>query len=711
MAAGDGAQLPATVAASRSVEKALEEAAASGALNLSNRKLKEFPRSARNYDLSDITHADLSKNRLCELPEELCQFISLETLSLYHNGMRSLSSSLGNLQALTYLNLSRNLLSCLPSSVFQLPLLRVLIVSNNKLCSLPASIYALTHLRQLDVSCNELKGLPAELGQLECLRDLNLRRNQLTTLPEEISELPLVRLDVSCNRISHVPLCYRHLRHLQSILLDNNPLQMPPAQICSKGKYHIFKYLNMEACKRSQEEMERHLRPTGFNSCLSDQELFTGQFGGLDSGFNSVDSGSKRWSGNESADDFSERSLRMAEVSRDQRNLEEEEEDEEETGSAVKAIEVNGDAAHVDFIDSSVTEEEGIRMDTATILEQKESSSSSQTQDTLIRSKTLHVEVDPPSSSASSGPLSPSSPTLEERRRPGTLLIWQERERLQQQREKASLLKSSSKAGSLVATAPQTGSSSAGASPENSGSHAGLRQRCASADQMSSVSPYTLLQRCNSKTDVPSSPKTSPPPGPAQRPNSFLFRTSSRSQVKPTGSGSALGETGRSESRTMLRSPREERADITQLRKTLESRLKISLPEDLGEALSNGTVLCQLANHIRPRSVSIIHIPSPAVPKLSSAKCRLNVENFISACRKLGVPETDVCACSDVLLCKLAAVLRCVTALLDASGGDRSPSHSSPSWPSSSSLLSTDFLLFYCVAMALLYVLYCYLLL
>lgn len=49
--------------------------------------------------------SDLSKNRLCELPEELCQFISLETLSLYHNGMRSLSSSLGNLQALTYLNL------------------------------------------------------------------------------------------------------------------------------------------------------------------------------------------------------------------------------------------------------------------------------------------------------------------------------------------------------------------------------------------------------------------------------------------------------------------------------------------------------------------------------------------------------------------------------------------------------------------------------
>lgn len=51
---------------------------------------------------------------------------------------------------------------------------------------------------------------------------------------------------------------------------------------------------------------------------------------------------------------------------------------------------------------------------------------------------------------------------------------------------------------------------------------------------------------------------------------------------------------------------------------TLESRLKITLPEDLGEALSNGTILCQLVNQIRPRSVSIIHIPSPAVVSVTA---------------------------------------------------------------------------------------------
>ncbi|TNN23185.1 hypothetical protein EYF80_066697 [Liparis tanakae] len=92
----------------------------------------------------------------------------------------------------------------------------------------------------------------------------------------------------------------------------------------------------------------------------------------------------------QSADDFSERSLRMAEVSRDQRNLEEEEEEEEEENrSPVEANKVNnGDAPHVAFMPSTVAEEEEeeVRMEPAPLLEQKESSSSSRSLDSTIRS-------------------------------------------------------------------------------------------------------------------------------------------------------------------------------------------------------------------------------------------------------------------------------------------------------------------------------------
>lgn len=57
MEAVSSAGAPRVVGASRGVERALEEAAGSGSLNLSARKLKEFPSVAAHYDLSDTVHA------------------------------------------------------------------------------------------------------------------------------------------------------------------------------------------------------------------------------------------------------------------------------------------------------------------------------------------------------------------------------------------------------------------------------------------------------------------------------------------------------------------------------------------------------------------------------------------------------------------------------------------------------------------------------
>lgn len=105
---------------------------------------------------------------------------------------------------------------------------------------------------------------------------------------------------------------------------------------------------------------------------------------------------------------------------------------------------------------------------------------------------------------------------------------------------------------------------------------------------------------------------------------------------------------------------------IDQLRKHIEYRLKVSLPCDLGAALTDGVVLCHLANHVRPRSVPSIHVPSPAVPKLTMAKCRRNVENFLEACRKIGVPQEQLCLPLHILEEKgLSQVAVTVQALLE----------------------------------------------
>ena len=66
---------------------------------------------------------------------------------------------------------------------------------------------------------------------------------------------------------------------------------------------------------------------------------------------------------------------------------------------------------------------------------------------------------------------------------------------------------------------------------------------------------------------------------------------------------------------------------------TIESRLKVTLPDNLPAALKDGVVLCHLANHIRPRSVSSIHVPSPSVVSITLCQLRhreLVTDNLIT---------------------------------------------------------------------------------
>lgn len=127
--------------------------------------------------------------------------------------------------------------------------------------------------------------------------------------------------------------------------------------------------------------------------------------------------------------------------------------------------------------------------------------------------------------------------------------------------------------------------------------------------------------------------------------------------------------------RRELDKQREEMEQIQQLRQVIESRLKVVLPEDVGAALQDGVVLCHLANHVRPRSVASIHVPSPAVPKLTIARQRRNIDNFVDACRRLGVPEERLCTVADVLERRsLTRVAGNVAALMAFHRGRPSPS-------------------------------------
>uniref|UniRef100_A0A673FTR0 Leucine-rich repeat and calponin homology domain-containing protein 3-like n=1 Tax=Sinocyclocheilus rhinocerous TaxID=307959 RepID=A0A673FTR0_9TELE len=728
----------------RSLDRALDEAAATGALNLSGRKLKEFPRSAAGHDLTDTTRADLSRNRLTELPVEVCMFVSLENLNLYQNCLRSLPESLINLQSLTYLNISRNQLSTLPSHLCRLPL-KVLIACNNKLVSLPEDLGKLRQLTELDVSCNEIQTLPPQIGQLEALRDLNIRRNHLVRLPPELAELPLVRLDFSCNKVTTIPVCYRNLRHLQSIILDNNPLQNPPAQvthICIKGKIHIFKYLNMEACKAASDLPDYDRRPLPYGSYVED--LYSGRpYGALDSGFNSVDSGDKRWSGNEPSDELSDLPLRVAEITKEQRQRRDREREREDhrTGSHVTNGTLEAELEQIDFIDSCTGDEgedgrsrrgaepvslssqfmayierritrEGSPVKTSPSRELRTDDPRHQTtlhnrggSDTVVTSSYTHNQ-------RSAGVASGSGGGVERVRREAQLAAL----RYEEERQKTRPVQRDAVMNYVKHKSSQSPTKLSPTDSENLYPSRRSTHTDDSALFMSEFEPLLIFEidtdtntikkrpdpHKQSLSAVPLDGCVSPTlsvasscmpqmqislmwmillskisRGPNQRPESYLFRLSQREEKKKGESGTQKTEPVEA-TPTPSPAPTGEEAVLTeQLRRNIECRLKVSLPSDLGAALTDGVVLCHLANHVRPRSIPSIHVPSPAVPKLTMAKCRRNVENFLEACRRIGVPQSQLCLPLHILEERgLPQVAGTVRALLDLAPPKHTPSPS-----------------------------------
>uniref|UniRef100_A0A672JCJ8 Calponin-homology (CH) domain-containing protein n=1 Tax=Salarias fasciatus TaxID=181472 RepID=A0A672JCJ8_SALFA len=531
----------------RGLERALEEAAASGVLNLSCRKLKEFPRTAANHDLSDTVHADLSKNRLTDVPSEVCHLVALEKLNLYHNCIRTIPDTVISLQSLTNLNLSRNQLSSLPACLCGLPL-TVLNASNNKLVSLPETIGQLQGLMELDISCNEITALPRHIGRLRALRELNVRRNLLCVLPEDLAELPLVRFDFSCNKVSTIPVCYRRMKQLQWLQLENNPLQSPPAQICIKGKVHIFKYLSMEACRSHKMPDALYLpvmerlsltRPT--TGSVEDMEQQKKQ--DSDSGVGS-DNGDKR--------------LSATEVQRE---------------SICPSVRPSVSLCVTPF---TARHQLKLRL----LLEHFQSVPKFSVENEENVSLRLH-------------PLA-------------------------------------SFEASVVSNRQQT---------------------C----RLTGVSLCLVWEQRNDRSPGSGPPSFCSPPFGLKPRSVFLRSHKSLESVDPQFT-----------MRRKMEQLREELELREQLRDSIESRLKVVLPEDLGSSLMDGVVLCHLANHIRPRSVASIHVPSPAVPKLSMAKCRRNVENFLDACRKLGVAEDKLCLPHHILEEKgLVKVCMTVQALLD----------------------------------------------
>ncbi|XP_076750863.1 leucine-rich-repeats and calponin homology domain protein isoform X3 [Xylocopa sonorina] len=667
----------------RSLERILEEAHLSGELKLSGRKLKDFPKVGKTgsskYNLQDTVIADLSKNRFTELPEEVTEFLFLEKLHLYHNAIRIIPETVVTLHSLNYLDLSRNQLTSLPREICRLPL-QTLLVAHNRLASLPDELGRMTALAELDAGCNEITSLPPRMGDLTRLRSLDLRSNLIVHLPIELTYLRLVKLDISGNRISVLPNEMRKMKSLVDFRLSDNPLTSPPASLCIRGRTHIFKYLERQAAKHERARGGRARRTPLDVRGHATLDTRTHRRHNVDSGYSTSDGVDKRWS---------QEIHSAAMMLHDQLEKRKLERSTSENGADVRRPMTSG------LYHASITPPGPL--ESAHLSQPSSASTNTQSVQPLQTSTAINA------TSLMNG---------DEKRPLNHIQTYREyKEALRQQRanEGPSVYR------------PREQVTPPGNESQNNETDLAcnkdavamtgkqiFNEENATKRPVQKVTPsrinYQNTPIINGSNNEYNNKNAKYLEQPYKKPNSPIKTSSSilSSNTSPghtprlvkTAVGYVEGNKSPSRNGGSPKSPRsvtwntnvpekysftmrreferaKEEADlIEQLRNHIETRLKMALPEDLAPALTDGVVLCHLANHVRPRSVASIHVPSPAVPKLTMARCRRNVDNFLEACRKIGVDEEvlmDADAIMDVGYMDaygLEALARLVSALL-----------------------------------------------
>ncbi|GLV37896.1 Leucine-rich-repeats and calponin homology domain protein [Carabus blaptoides fortunei] len=687
----------------KSLERILEDAHASGELKLSGRKLKEFPKASAKFNLSDTVIADLSKNRFSELPEEVTTYPFLERLHAYHNVIRSIPDTISGLQCLSHLDLSRNQLTKLPRELCQLPL-QVLVVSNNRLRELPDELGRMPCLTELDASCNQLTHLPPHMSDLPHLKSLLLRSNLLLSLPVEVTYLRLVRLDIRANRIPTLPVELRLMKTLIDLFVDDNPLTSPPASLCRRGRVHIFKYLEIESIKQERKrgligEGGRRVRrstPAGAGPPSHLPDRLRHKRHNVDSGYSTSDGFDKRWS---------------QEVQSEPETGQQKWIRTESTPVPIRTVELNNGSHSGVSTPSTISPGDNVNLD--------EEMAKVNLHEALDKHRLDDLRTNKETNSAR---LSPgieyilNGNGLEDKGRPlqqiQTYREYKEALRQQRAQDGPAIYRTKDTDDQNYKTEPCT------PTHHVSPSHNTLATSKSDPTPLNAVlsspkhifddtSPKRPVQKVtpsrNCNTFSPShtsaivngnsveyngkngtskfiqdyvKPKSPVKAStgimahdncPNGKPSSPRIVTATVGFVNGPTNGTLKNTNGVKTNRniswnrdippdklsfTMRREfdkAKEESDLIDQLRSIIETRLKMALPADLAPALTDGVVLCHLANHVKPRSVASIHVPSPAVPKLTMARCRRNVDNFLEACRKIGVEENLVCCAADVL--------------------------------------------------------------
>jgi len=171
------------------------------------------------------------------LPVQLSCNAYLTDINVSNCSIKSIDGAmLVGMSSLTRLRLDRNLLSQLPDEMCELLSLKDIRLSSNSLIDIPFSMTALLSLSVFEAANNCFEEIPLTARYWPNIRALNFSSNSILALPPWIGELVKLRkLNLSDNQLQVIPTSVVHLTNLISIVLSGNKLRSPPLCLVDAG--------------------------------------------------------------------------------------------------------------------------------------------------------------------------------------------------------------------------------------------------------------------------------------------------------------------------------------------------------------------------------------------------------------------------------------------------------------------------------------------
>lgn len=195
--------------------------------------------------MTGLTSVSFAYNDFTEFPTGLVGVPNLSGVTLNHNPISSVSSSVTSMTALTYLSMNNCAFSSFPESVTGIPNLQTLRMVNNSLGSITNSITAMGSLRELRLENTGLDEFPTPLYSMNHITSVNLNDNSISSISGSISGMSsLEHLFLSQNELQYLPDEICSLTHLKGLYIDENSLYALPSNIGSTNLEQISARLN-----------------------------------------------------------------------------------------------------------------------------------------------------------------------------------------------------------------------------------------------------------------------------------------------------------------------------------------------------------------------------------------------------------------------------------------------------------------------------------